>query len=182
MLARMLRPHEHQHAMNDGRDGRSPGHEGRRFGQNDQDGQGWDHGRRFGQNDQDGQGFGHRHHFDQDGRGPGMHNLSGSSTDTNQDSQALSLHSQSSLLVLVFARRPLIVSPPRNGRQKTEAAGTRSCGFRMVRPWNAARDASCASPRFDHWAPRGRRQLISAMLIAFDGRSGREPHSAHEPS
>ena len=87
MLARMLRPQERQHAENDGRDGRSPGHEGRRFGQNDQDGQGWDHGRRFGQNDQDGQGFGHRHHFDQDGRGPGMHNLSGSSTDTNQDSK-----------------------------------------------------------------------------------------------
>lgn len=105
MLARLLRPHEHQHASNGGQDGRGWGHEGRRFGQGGQggqggqdgqgwgqgrhfgqndgrDGQGWGHGRRFGQNDQDGQGWGHRH--GQDGR-PGMHNLSGG--DTDQGSQ-----------------------------------------------------------------------------------------------
>jgi hypothetical protein len=98
-LGRMLRPHQHANTTGgnvregrgygrDGRgqDGRSQDGHGRRFGQNGQDGQngqGWEHGRRFGQNDQDGQGWGHRH--GQNGRGPGMHNLSG--TDTDQDSQ-----------------------------------------------------------------------------------------------
>jgi hypothetical protein len=101
-LGRMLRPHQHANnnggTMREGRgygrdgrgqDGQGWGHQGHRFGQSGQDGQngqGWEHGRRFGQNDQDGQngqGWGHRH--GQDGRGPGMHNLSGS--DTDQDSQ-----------------------------------------------------------------------------------------------
>jgi hypothetical protein len=101
VLARILRPHEHQHAMNgggaghqrfgqggpDGQDGRGWGHQ--RFGQGGpggQDGQGW--GRRhFGQDGQggpDGQGWGHRH-FGQNGRG-GMHNMSDTS-DGDQDSQ-----------------------------------------------------------------------------------------------
>jgi hypothetical protein len=91
MLARILRPHEHQHAMNDGgQNGQGGGHQ--RFGQGGpgspggQDGPGW--GRRhFGQNGQgdgqangqgngqgDGQGWGHRH-FGQNGRG-GMRNMS----------------------------------------------------------------------------------------------------------
>ncbi len=80
MLARILRPREHQHAMNDGDrggygDGYGFGH--RRFGQGGQDGPGW--GRRhFGQDGQgggqgDGQGWGHRH-FGENGRG--MHNMS----------------------------------------------------------------------------------------------------------
>ena len=77
MLARILRPHEHRHAMNGDRDGRGFGH--RRFGQ---DGAGW--GRRhFGQDGQgDGQGWGHRH-FGESGRG-GMHNMNNGD---DQDSQ-----------------------------------------------------------------------------------------------
>jgi zinc resistance-associated protein len=75
MLARMLRPHEHQHASNGGgRDGRG---DGRHFGQNGQggrqfgqDGQGWGQGgRRFGQDG--GQGWGH------DGRGFGQEGRDG---------------------------------------------------------------------------------------------------------
>jgi hypothetical protein len=96
VLARILRPHEHQHAMNGGgaghqrfgQEGRGWGHQ--RFGQGGpggQDGQGW--GRRhFGQDGQggsDGQSWGHRH-FGQNGRG-GMHNMSGKGADGDQDSQ-----------------------------------------------------------------------------------------------
>ncbi len=102
MLARILRPHEHQHAMNGGgwREGHGygRGHDGqgwghRRFGQGGQgspggqDGQGWAR-RHFGQDGQggpDGQGWGHRQ-FGQNGRG-GMHNMSGTSGDSDQDSQ-----------------------------------------------------------------------------------------------
>ena len=82
MLARILRPHEHRHAMNDGdQDGQRWAHQ--RFGQggpgfqggqgDGKDGPGW--GRRhFGQDGQgDGQGWGHRH-FGENGRG-GMHNM-----------------------------------------------------------------------------------------------------------
>jgi zinc resistance-associated protein len=89
MLARILRPHEHRHAMNDGgQNGQGSGH--RHFGQNGQggqdgqDGPGW--GRRhFGQNDQgdgqgDGQGWAHRH-FGQNGHG-GMHNMSNDDQDS----------------------------------------------------------------------------------------------------
>jgi hypothetical protein len=99
MLAKILRPHEHQHAMNGGgwreghgygrgHDGRGSGHE--RFGQGGPGGQdGQNRGRRhFGQDGQggpDGQGWGHRH-FGQNGRG-GMHNMSGTSADGDQDSQ-----------------------------------------------------------------------------------------------
>ena len=88
MLARILRPHEHRHAMNDGnRDGRGFGH--RRFGQGGpggQDGQGWGH-RHFGQDGQgdrqgDGQGWGHRR-FGENGRGDMRH----MSNDGDQDSQ-----------------------------------------------------------------------------------------------
>ncbi len=92
MLARILRPHEHRHAMNDGgQKGQGWGHQ--RFGQGGQDGQGgpgfqggqdgpgW--GRRhFGQDGQgNDQGWGHRH-LGQNGRG-GMHNMS----NDDQDSQ-----------------------------------------------------------------------------------------------
>jgi zinc resistance-associated protein len=85
MLARILRPHEHRHAMNDGgQNGQGWGH--RHFGQNGQDGNGpgWGH-RRFSQNDQgdgqrDGQGWGHRP-FGQNGRG-GMHNMSNDDQDS----------------------------------------------------------------------------------------------------
>jgi zinc resistance-associated protein len=88
MLARILRPHEHRHAMNDGgQNGQGGGHQ--RFGQGGQggpgfqggqDGPGW--GRRhFGQNGQgDGQGWGHRH-FGQNGR-DGMHNMSNDDQDS----------------------------------------------------------------------------------------------------
>jgi hypothetical protein len=75
MLAHMLRPHEHRHAMNGG---------GQRFGQGgpDQDRQGWSH-RRFGQDGQggsDGQpGWWGHHRFGQNG---GTHNMS-----NNDDSQ-----------------------------------------------------------------------------------------------
>jgi len=64
MLARILRPHHHMHAGNDGNGGWRQGQgEGR-------DGQGWGHGRRFGENN----------------GGPGrMQNLSG--TDGDQGSQ-----------------------------------------------------------------------------------------------
>jgi len=96
-LARILRPHEHQHAMNGGgwREGHGygRGHDGngaehQPFGQGGfggQDGQGW--GRRhFGQDGgPDEQGWGHRH-FGQNGRG-GMHNMSGTGADDGQDSQ-----------------------------------------------------------------------------------------------
>jgi zinc resistance-associated protein len=100
LLARMLRPHEHQHAMNGG---------GQRFGQGDgrggqegsghrhvgqggsggPDGQGWGN-RRFGQEGQDGQGgpdgqgwWGH-HRFGQNG---GMHNMSNSDNNSDDGSQ-----------------------------------------------------------------------------------------------
>jgi zinc resistance-associated protein len=104
MLARMLRPHEHQHqhAMNnsggqrfgqaDGRNQEGGGH--RHFGQagpggrNGQggpsgpDGQGWGH-RRFGQDGQGGsdgqQGWWGHHRFGQNG---GMHNMSNSDDDS----------------------------------------------------------------------------------------------------
>jgi hypothetical protein len=80
MLARILRPHEHQHAMNGGgqregqgygrgQDGHGWGHQ--QFGQGGQGGQGWGH-RHFGQNGpdgQDGQGWGHGRHFGQNGGG-----------------------------------------------------------------------------------------------------------------
>jgi hypothetical protein len=81
MLARILRPHEHQHAMNDGgQNGQGGGHQ--RFGQGGQggpggqDGPGWGR-RQFGQ---DSQGWGHRH-FGQNGRG-GMHNMGNDDQDS----------------------------------------------------------------------------------------------------
>jgi len=83
MLARILRPHQHQHAMNDGnwREGRGDGRDGHGQGS-----QGWGHqGRRFGQGDQDGQGWGHGRHFGQNGRGS-MQNLS-DTDDADQGSQ-----------------------------------------------------------------------------------------------
>ena len=95
MLARLLRPHEHRHAMNGdgqrfgqgyGRDGQEGwGH--RQFGQGGgpggPDGRGWGN-RRFGQEGQDsqsgpdGQGWGH-HRFGQNGR---THNMSNSDDDS----------------------------------------------------------------------------------------------------
>jgi hypothetical protein len=93
MLARMLRPHQHQHAFNgggwrEGRGDRGPaghgwGEGGRRFGQ---EGQGGDHGgRRFGQ---DGEGWGHGHRYgENDGSGGQRHNMMGSETDQDSDSQ-----------------------------------------------------------------------------------------------
>jgi zinc resistance-associated protein len=92
-LARMLRPHEHRHAMNgEGRrfgQGYGRGQEGfghRHFGQGGpggQDGQGWGH-RRFGQEDGQGgpdgqQGWWGHHRFGQNG---GMHNMSNSDDDS----------------------------------------------------------------------------------------------------
>jgi zinc resistance-associated protein len=92
MLARMLRPHEHQHAMNGGgqRFGQGYGHgqEGqghRHFGQGgpggpNGQGQGY---RRFGQDGQGGpdgqQGWWGHHRFGQNG---GMHNMSNSDDDS----------------------------------------------------------------------------------------------------
>jgi hypothetical protein len=92
MLARMLRPHEHRHAMNGGGQrfgqGYGRGQEGsghRHFGQGgpgDPDGQGWGH-RRFGQDGQGGtdgqQGWWGHHRFGQNG---GMHNMSNSDDDS----------------------------------------------------------------------------------------------------
>ena len=70
MLARILRPHEHRHAMNDG----------------DQNGQRWDH-QRFGEGGPgfqggqgDGQGWGHRH-FGENGHG-GMHSMNSDDQDS----------------------------------------------------------------------------------------------------
>jgi zinc resistance-associated protein len=103
LLARMLRPHEHQHAMNgggqrfgqgDGRGGQEgSGHrhvgQGGPGGSGGPDGQGWGN-RRFGQEGQDGQGgpdgqgwWGH-HRFGQNG---GMHNMSNSDNNSDDGSQ-----------------------------------------------------------------------------------------------
>jgi hypothetical protein len=99
MLARMLRPHHHEHAGNGGNSG--GWRQGRGYGRDGggQDGRGWGHGgHRLGQ---DGQGFGHGGHqfgrdgqdgghggrdFGQNGRGPTgeMHNSMGN--DGDQDS------------------------------------------------------------------------------------------------
>ena len=90
MLARMLRPHEHRHAMNSGGQrfgqGYGRGQEGHRhFGQGgpggpDGQGQGY---RRFGQDGQGGpdgqQGWWGHHRFGQNG---GMHNMSNSDDDS----------------------------------------------------------------------------------------------------
>lgn len=114
-LARILRPHHHDHANAEGnwREGRGQGggwgREGHRFGQDgrsfEQDGRGFGHGHRFGQGEQDGQdgrdgqgwsherrfgdndgsGWGHHHRFDQNGGG--MRNMMG--TDTDQDDSQL---------------------------------------------------------------------------------------------
>jgi zinc resistance-associated protein len=81
MLARILRPHEHQHAVNDGgQNGQGGGHQhfgqGGQGGPGGQDGPGWGR-RQFGQ---DSQGWGHRH-FGQNGRG-GMHNMGNDDQDS----------------------------------------------------------------------------------------------------
>jgi hypothetical protein len=106
-LARILRPHHHDHANAGGnwregrgegggwgregqgeRDGRGFGH-GRHFGQggsDDNDGrdsQDWSHGRRFGEND-GGSGWGHHRRFDHNG---GARNMMG--TDNDQDDSQL---------------------------------------------------------------------------------------------